>query len=322
MTFLVTGCAGFIGYYITKVLCNGKNLVIGIDNLNNYYDTNLKIGRLKELKNCADFTFYKLDLCDEEGMESLFKENKFDIVCHFAAQAGVRYSFENPQAYIDSNITGFDNIIKLSNKYHVKHFIYASSSSVYGNNKKTPFSEKDELEGQLSLYAETKRKNELEACKYSTDYGLCTTGLRFFTVYGPWGRPDMAPILFMGAISKGEKIRVFNNGNLWRDFTYIDDIVDGVLKIISCYPDKKKPAKIYNIGNSSPVNLIDFINILEDVIGIKAIKVLVPMQKGDVYTTYADTSLIEKEFGYKPSTTIKSGIKKLWEWYKVFYLSE
>ncbi|MDD2595296.1 MAG: SDR family NAD(P)-dependent oxidoreductase [Bacteroidales bacterium] len=321
MNILVTGCAGFIGSHISKRLAEEGHTVIGIDNLNEYYDVSLKIARLGEMAGNDKFSFIKLDLCDMSGMSALFDNYRFDVVCHLAAQAGVRYSFENPQAYIDSNITGFGNIISLSCKHHIPHFIYASSSSVYGKNSKVPFSENDHLEGQVSLYAETKRKNELEALRYSEESGLFCTGLRFFTVYGPWGRPDMAPMLFMDSIFKGKEIKVFNKGELWRDFTYIDDIVNVVEKVVTSGPDADAPYRIYNIGHSSPVYLNDFISILEEIIGIKAKKVPIPMQPGDVITTYADTTLIQNKFGIKPSTDIRTGIEKLWAWYRNFYKS-
>ncbi|MDD2293587.1 MAG: NAD-dependent epimerase/dehydratase family protein [Bacteroidales bacterium] len=319
---LVTGCAGFIGFHISKKLCEMEYLVVGIDNLNEYYDIALKYGRLEELKAIKSFHFAQMDLRDTGDLHELFGKYKFDLVLNLAAQAGVRYSFVNPQAYIESNITGFNNIISLAKEYNVAHFIYASSSSVYGKNTKVPFSESDDMEGQVSLYAQTKRANELEALRYSQTCGLCTTGLRFFTVYGPWGRPDMAPMLFMEAIANNQEIEVYNNGDLWRDFTYIDDLVNVVIKIIETDPDSAHPYQIYNIGNSSPVYLRDFISTMEEVIGKQAKQVMKPMQQGDVYKTYADTTLILNKFGIRPSTPIRTGIERLWEWYRKKYLLE
>lgn len=317
---LVTGCAGFIGHQICKNLIEASYTVVGIDNLNDYYDVILKNERLKDLSHFDSFIFHKMDLRDTEPLRKLFEEYHFFCVLNLAAQAGVRYSLINPQAYIDSNIIGFSSIISLSQEYNVEHFIYASSSSVYGKNAKVPFSESDELEGQVSFYAETKRANELTALTMSEETGLCTTGLRFFTVYGPWGRPDMAPFLFMDSIVNNHQIEVYNNGDLWRDFTYIDDVAKVVLKIIDTPADKSYPYQIYNIGNSAPVYLNDFISTMEDVLGKKANKVLRPMQPGDVYKTYADTTLIINKFGIKPSTPIRTGIEKLWEWYQKNYL--
>ena len=335
MKILVTGSAGFIGYFTAKALLERGDEVIGLDNINNYYDVNLKFGRLNETGikesdieygkfiNSSKYTkykFIKLNLEDREAIQKLFIEEKFDKVCHLAAQAGVRYSIENPYTYIDSNIVGFINILECCRHNNIQHLVYASSSSVYGMNKKVPFSEDDRVDNPISLYAATKKANELMAHTYSHLYNIPTTGLRFFTVYGPWGRPDMAPILFARAIIKGEPIKVFNNGNLSRDFTYIDDIVKGVVKVIDKAPtcdDNQIPNKLFNIGCSNPVNLMYFINTLEEAIGKKANMIMKPMQKGDVYQTYADTTMLEKDFNYKPQTSLKDGIEKFIQWYKI-----
>lgn len=319
MRILLTGAAGFIGYHTSKALCARGHSVVGIDNLNTYYDTALKLGRLEQMSGVEGFSFIKLDLCDKEGLAALFEQFHFDAVCHLAAQAGVRYSFENPQAYIDSNITGFENIISLAAEHHTPHFVYASSSSVYGKNTKVPFSESDPLEGQVSLYAETKRQNEIEALRVSSELGLHTTGLRFFTVYGPWGRPDMAPMLFIDSIWHERPIKVFNYGEMWRDFTYIDDIVAGVVKVVETPP--AEAYRIFNIGNGAPVYLKEFISIIEKVVGKTAIKEEMAMQPGDVIKTYADTSKLEKCFGIRAKVAVSEGIGKLWEWYKKFCIN-
>lgn len=335
MKILVTGTAGFIGYFTAKALLERGDEVIGLDNINDYYDVNLKYGRLAETgidKNDVSYGKYaqstkyskyrliKLNLEDREALQRLFVEEKFDKVCNLAAQAGVRYSIENPYTYIDSNIVGFINILECCRHNNIKHLVYASSSSVYGQNVKVPFSEDDKVDNPISLYAATKKANELMAHTYSHLYKIPTTGLRFFTVYGPWGRPDMAPILFAKAISNGESIKVFNNGNLSRDFTYIDDIVNGIIKVIDKSPsingDSQIPYKLYNIGCSNPVNLMDFIHTLEDAIGKKAEMVMMPMQQGDVYQTYADTSKLECDFEYKPTITLKVGMEKFIKWFK------
>ena len=304
--------------------------MVGLDNINSYYTTDLKFGRLAELgiaresvqenvmvqsSSYGDFRFIKCTLEDNSTMETVFAAEKFDKVCNLAAQAGVRYSFENPSAYIQSNIVGFANIIGLSHKYGVKHFVYASSSSVYGNSNKVPFEETDRVDNPESIYAATKKSNELIANVYSSQMGLPATGLRFFTVYGPWGRPDMAPFLFLRSILDGKTIRVFNNGNLSRDFSYIDDIVTGVVKILEAAP----AGKVYNIGNSSPVALMDFISTIEKVAGKEAIKEFAPMQQGDVYITYASTEAIERDFGFRPNTPLLYGITRFYNWYKEFY---
>lgn len=330
MHILVTGAAGFIGFHLCRALLAKGHSVVGLDNINSYYTTDLKFGRLAELgitRECVQenvmvqsssygsFRFVKCSLEDNTSLETVFAAEKFDKVCNLAAQAGVRYSFENPSAYIQSNIVGFANIIGLSHKYGVKHFVYASSSSVYGNSNKVPFEETDRVDTPESIYAATKKSNELIANVYSSQMGLPTTGLRFFTVYGPWGRPDMAPFLFLRSILEGKTIKVFNNGNLSRDFSYIDDIVTGVVKILEGEP----AAKVYNIGNSSPVALMDFISTIEQVAGKEAIKEYAPMQQGDVYTTYASTNAIERDFGFKPNTPLLYGITQFFNWYKSFY---
>ena len=329
--FLVTGSAGFIGFHLTKRLLDEGNEVIGIDNINNYYDINLKYTRLSELGidrndityNKVSFSnkyekhkFVKINLENKNEVFNLFDKYKFDIVINLAAQAGVRYSIENPDAYIQSNIIGFFNILEACRNHPVKHFIYASSSSVYGMNSKVPFSVNDRTDEPVSLYAATKKSNELMAFTYSHLYNIKTTGLRFFTVYGPWGRPDMAPILFAKAIMEEKPIKVFNNGNLERDFTYIDDIVEGIMLII----DSKKDTlySLYNIGNSKPINLMDFINILETELGKKAKKEFVDMQSGDVYKTWANISELEEKFNYYPQTTLDKGIKRMIVWLKKY----
>lgn len=338
MKILVTGAAGFIGFHLVKKLLERGDDVIGIDNINNYYDIRLKYARLAETGikqseivdglavQSTDYTTYhfiKMDLQDREQLQKLFASEKFDIVVNLAAQAGVRYSIENPYAYIDSNIVGFINLLECARYNPVKHFVYASSSSVYGGNMKVPFSEEDNVDNPVSLYAATKKTNELMAHVYSKLYGIPTTGLRFFTVYGPWGRPDMAPMLFAKAILAGEPIQVFNNGNLSRDFTYIDDIIGGVVKVIDKVPalneKKKVVAEIYNIGCGHPIQLMNFIRILEKELGRETLKVMLPMQKGDVYITYADTKKLNNLLGYSENETLESGITKFIEWYKKFY---
>lgn len=330
MRILVTGAAGFIGFHLCRELLVKGHSVVGLDNINSYYSTALKFGRLAELGIGEDavvegagvrsskfpqFTFVKCSLEDNGALEKVFSEGCFNKVCNLAAQAGVRYSFENPYAYIQSNIVGFANVIALSHKYGVKHFVYASSSSVYGNSNKIPFEESDRVDSPESIYAATKKSNELIANVYSSQMGLPTTGLRFFTVYGPWGRPDMAPFLFLRSILEGEKIKVFNNGNLSRDFSYIDDIVTGVVRILEGEP----AGLVYNIGNSSPVGLMEFISTIEKVAGKEAIKEFAPMQQGDVFTTYASTEAIERDFGFKPNTPLIYGIDQFYNWYIKFY---
>jgi UDP-glucuronate 4-epimerase len=321
---LITGTAGFIGYHLVKRLVqNSENETIGLDNINDYYDRNLKYARLKdtgiEKEDIQDlrltqsriypnYRFVKLDLTDKVNLHKLFAEFRPDIVVNLAAQAGVRYSLEKPDSYIQSNIIGFLNILEGCRHYPVKHLIYASSSSVYGNNAKVPFSEDDKTDTPVSLYAATKKSNELMAYAYSHLYGIPATGLRFFTVYGPYGRPDMAPMLFTNAIIKGEPIKVFNNGNLSRDFTYIDDIIEGVCRVMAKTTGQTPPHAVYNIGCSKPVQLMDFIQTLEDAIGKKAEMVMQAMQQGDVYQTYADTTALESHCGYVPETGLREGI--------------
>ncbi len=320
MKILVTGAAGFIGFHITKRLINQGDIVIGIDNLNNYYDPNLKKERIKELKkisNDKNFKFIKADITNSKKIEQIFEDNRFDKVCHLAAQAGVRYSFENPDCYINSNIIGFYNILQMCLKHNIKHLIYASSSSVYGNNSKIPFKEEDKVDSPESLYAATKKSNELLAYFYTSQYKLNTTGLRFFTVYGPWGRPDMAPFIFMDKILHDKEIEVYNKGELSRDFSYIDDIVEGVVKIIN--GPNKSPNLIYNIGNCKPVKLLDFITTIERITGRKAKKRMVGMQKGDVYTTYADCSKLKKDYNFSPNTHISRGLEEFYVWFKKYY---
>jgi UDP-glucuronate 4-epimerase len=331
---LVTGTAGFIGFHLAKRLLEEGYEVVGLDNINDYYDVRLKYARLKETgieqnqieqgipvqsKTYSNYRFIKLNLEDRPALENLFTVEKFDVVCNLAAQAGVRYSIENPHAYIDSNIVGFMNILECCRHNQIQHLVYASSSSVYGMNAKIPFSEEDRVDYPVSLYAATKKANELMAHTYSHLYQLPTTGLRFFTVYGPWGRPDMAPMLFAKAITNREPIKVFNHGDLSRDFTYIDDIIEGVVRVIEAIPTKEEEHpyyRIFNIGNSQPVPLMDFIRTMEDAIGEKAILEMYPMQQGDVKTTYADTAKLEKTVGYKPKTEMKEGLKVFAEWYK------
>lgn len=316
---LITGCAGFIGYHLAKSLLNKDNSVIGIDNLNNYYDVHLKENRLEQLKVFNNFQFVKADIADEKAVNLLFAENKFDIVVYLAAQAGVRYSIDNPRSYISSNIIGFFNILEACRYNPVKHLVFASSSSVYGNQKKTPFAVTDNVAHPISLYAATKKADELMAFTYAHLYKIPLTGLRFFTVYGPWGRPDMAYFSFTNKIYADESIKIFNNGDMLRDFTYIDDIVHGIELVIDKAPKGEDPYKIYNIGNNKPERLMYFIETLENSIGKKAKKEFLPMQPGDVYQTYADISELEKDFGFKPKTSIEDGLKKFADWYKEYY---
>lgn len=336
MKLLLTGTAGFIGYFLTKKLIeiNPDIEIVGLDNINNYYDLRLKYGRLADLgfsesdisygeKIVSSFSknssFIQLRLEDKIGIDRLFVEEKFDVVCHLAAQAGVRYSIENPYAYVESNIVGFMNILEACRTNPVKHLVYASSSSVYGMNDKVPFSEEDKVDSPVSLYAASKKSNELMAHAYSNLYKIPTTGLRFFTVYGPWGRPDMAPFLFTKAIVNNEPIKIFNNGNMLRDFTYIDDIINGLIKVLAHIPQTEIPYKIYNIGNSTPVKLMDFISEIEQALNKEAQKVFMPMQPGDVYQTYADTSNLERDVNFKPNTSIKEGVRSFIDWYIRFY---
>ena len=339
MIYFITGVAGFIGSNLAKrILTEEKNVqVIGLDNMNEYYDIKIKEWRLAELNKFDNFKFIKGDLADKETVENIFKEYHPNIVVNLAAQAGVRYSITNPDAYIQSNLIGFYNILECCRHYPVEHLVYASSSSVYGSNKKVPYSTDDKVDNPVSLYAATKKSNELMAHCYSKLYNIPSTGLRFFTVYGPAGRPDMAYFGFTNKLIKGETIKIFNYGNCKRDFTYIDDIVEGVIRVMKNAPEKKNgedelpipPYKIYNIGNSHPENLLDFVQILqEELIRAKVLpedydfeahKELVPMQAGDVPVTYADTKPLEEDFGFRPSTPLRLGLRKFAEWYKEFY---
>ena len=319
---LVTGAAGFIGFHLSKRLLEEGYEVVGFDNINDYYDPNLKYDRLKILEGKENFTFVKGDLADKGAIDALFGEDGFDIVINLAAQAGVRYSIENPQAYIDSNIIGFFNILEACRYKKVSHLLYASSSSVYGNQEKTPFSTDDNVDHPISLYAATKKSNELMAFTYSHLYGIPATGLRFFTVYGPFGRPDMAYFGFTNKIMKGEPIKIFNNGDMYRDFTYVDDIVQGIVNMLDHPPKADKNGdrhKVYNIGNNKPEKLMYFIETLEKAIGKTAEKEYLPMQAGDVYQTYADVSELMKDFDFKPSTSIEDGLNKFATWYKQYY---
>jgi UDP-glucuronate 4-epimerase len=333
MKILVTGAAGFIGFHLTQKLLSQEDEVVGLDNINDYYDVSLKESRLKLLKEKSNFSFYQLDLADQEGIEKLFQDHQFDIVVNLAAQAGVRYSLKNPRAYINSNIVGFTNILEGCRHSQVKHLVFASSSSVYGANIKIPFSVQDHVDHPISLYAASKKSNELMAHAYSHLYKLPTTGLRFFTVYGPWGRPDMAYFLFTQAILSGEPINIFNYGKMQRDFTYIDDIIEGLIKVMNKIPQphanwspknpdpgtSKAPYKIYNLGNNNPVELLHFIEVIESCLGIKAKKNLLPMQPGDVPITYADVDDLIKDVGFKPDTPIEVGIKNFIDWYRNYY---
>lgn len=319
---LITGAAGFIGYHLSKRLLDEKFSIIGIDNLNNYYDSNLKQYRLKELLKYKNFKFYKKDISNKEEIIDILNTNKPEIVINLAAQAGVRYSIDHPDCYIQSNIIGFYNILEACRYNNIKHLIFASSSSVYGQNEKIPFSVNDVADTPISLYAATKKSNELMAYAYSNLYDIPVTGLRFFTVYGPLGRPDMAYFSFTKNINEGKKIKIFNNGELYRDFTYIDDIIDGIRLIMNDVPKKNENGvkyKVYNIGNNKPVKISDFISLLEKNIGKEAIKEYLPMQPGDVYETYADITEIEKDFGFKPKTNIDIGLKNFVDWYNEFY---
>lgn len=336
MKILVTGAAGFIGSTLSLRLLERGDEVVGIDNLNDYYDVNLKLARLERLQGHQNFTFIKLEIADKQAMEELFVREKFQKVMHLAAQAGVRYSITNPHAYIDSNIVGFINILEGCRHTNVEHLAYASSSSVYGANTSMPFSIHDNVDHPVSLYAASKKANELMAHTYSHLYNLPTTGLRFFTVYGPWGRPDMSLFLFTRSILEGKAIDVFNYGNHQRDFTYVDDIVEGVIRVIDKpaqanadwsgkNPDPATslaPYRIYNIGNNNPVHLLTFIETLEKCLGKEAIKNLLPLQPGDVPDTYADVSDLVTDLGYKPATLLEDGIRNFVDWYKNFYKVE
>lgn len=319
---LVTGGAGFIGFHLSKLLLEKGESVIGIDNMNDYYEVSLKEARLKILESYDNYEFRKTDIADKSSLDALFEEVKPEIVVNLAAQAGVRYSIENPQAYVDSNLVGFFNILEACRHNPVKHLLYASSSSVYGNQSKIPFSVEDPVDHPISLYAATKKSNELMAHAYCHLYKIPCTGLRFFTVYGPYGRPDMACFLFADKIFKGQPIQVFNNGDMYRDFTYVDDIVKGIENMLDHPPMPNEAGdryKVYNIGNNSPVKLMDFIETLEKALGKKAEKVFMPMQPGDVYRTYADVTDLMNDFDFKPSTSIEEGLGKFAEWYKEYY---
>ena len=339
-TVLVTGAAGFIGANLVKeLLRTTDDKIIGIDNLNDYYDVSLKEFRLKEIEALGgDFTFIKGNIADRDLINRLFKEYRFNIVVNLAAQAGVRYSITNPDVYIESNVIGFYNILEACRHYPVDHLVYASSSSVYGTNKKVPYSTDDKVDNPVSLYAATKKSNELFAHAYSKLYNIPSTGLRFFTVYGPAGRPDMAYFSFTNKLIKGETIQIFNYGNCKRDFTFVDDIVKGIVLVMNKAPEKKAgedglpipPYAVYNIGNNNPENLLDFVQILSEELvsagvlpedyDFEAHKKLVPMQPGDVPITYADTTALERDFGFKPSTTLRDGLRAFAKWYKAFYL--
>lgn len=333
MNILVTGAAGFIGFHLCLSLLKLQNKVVGIDNINDYYDTNLKKDRLAILQKDKNFSFIKADLADKEAINKAFDETSFDRVINLGAQAGVRYSLQNPDAYINSNVVGFLNILEACRHHKTAHLVYASSSSVYGMNTSMPFSVHDNVDHPVSLYAATKKSNELMAHTYSHLFGLPTTGLRFFTVYGPWGRPDMAPFLFTSAILEGRPIKVFNNGKMKRDFTYVDDIVEGVVRVTDLIPQSNPnfdssnpdpstssaPYKIYNIGNNQPVELLKFIETIEEKTGKKAEKIFMPMQAGDVVATFADVSDLMKDTGFSPATPLEVGIGKFVEWYRDYY---
>jgi UDP-glucuronate 4-epimerase len=330
---LITGAAGFIGFYLSKRLLEEGHSVVGIDNLNDYYDPALKDARLAQLTPHQNFTFIKANLADKQAVDTTFQTHKPKIVVNLAAQAGVRYSLQNPMAYVESNLQGFANILEGCRHNAVEHLIYASSSSVYGANTKMPFSEDDGVDHPVSLYAATKKSNELMAHTYSHLYGLPTTGLRFFTVYGPWGRPDMAYFSFTQRILKGETIKVFNNGDMKRDFTYIDDIVEGIVRLMPLPPEPnenddlsspatgKAPYRVCNIGNNNPEDLMYFITTLEELLGAESHKEFLPMQDGDVKATYADISKLNALTGFKPTTPLKEGLAQFVAWYKEFYKS-
>ena len=330
---LITGVAGFIGFHLAQKLVDDNFDVYGIDNLNDYYDIKLKEDRLRILQNNSNFSFQRINLADRNDLFAFVEKVKPLVVINLAAQAGVRYSITNPQAYVESNLVGFANILEVCRAYPVKHLIYASSSSVYGANKKIPFSESDNVDHPVSLYAATKKSNELMAHTYSNLYNIPTTGLRFFTVYGPWGRPDMAYFSFTKDIIEGKEINVFNNGDMERDFTYIDDIVEGIIKLVDNPPlpnpnwdylnsdpaTSFAPYRIFNIGNNQPVKLLDFINVLENCLGKEAKKRYLPMQPGDVKTTFANIDRLSDEVGFNPKTSIDEGLNKFIEWYKEYY---
>ncbi|HRQ48442.1 MAG TPA: NAD-dependent epimerase [Rhodocyclaceae bacterium] len=333
MKILVTGAAGFIGMHVSQVLLDRGDQVVGLDNLNDYYDPRLKKSRLARLAPHAGFNFVRLDVEDRDGMRSLFEFEKFDRVIHLAAQAGVRYSLQNPHAYVDSNIVGFMNVLEGCRHNRVEHLVYASSSSVYGGNTRMPFSEHDSVDHPVSMYAATKKANELMAHTYSHLYGLPTTGLRFFTVYGPWGRPDMALFLFTRAMLEGRPIDVFNHGRMRRDFTYIDDIVEGVVRVLDRIPEadpaydadrpepdrSNVPFRIFNIGNNNPVELMGFVEAIEAELGITAEKNFLPLQDGDVPATYANTDELNAWTGFVPATSVRDGVQRFVAWYREYY---
>jgi len=336
MKILVTGSAGFIGFHLSQRLITEGHEVVGLDNLNHYYDVRLKLDRLKELgidameiamgkieiqSSKSSFRFVKGDLAKMPDLQRLFKKENFEVVYNMAAQAGVRYSMEQPQTYIQSNLVGFGNILEVCRHFDIKHLIYASSSSVYGANKEVPFSVTDNVDSPISLYAASKKSNELMAHAYSYLYNIPMTGLRFFTVYGPWGRPDMAYFLFVKAILDGKPIKVFNNGQMSRDFTYVDDIVDGLVKVMGKTPTKDQgaPYKIYNLGNHAPTKLLDFIETIENKLGVTAEKIMMPLQDGDMVNTYADVSELIRDFGYAPNTPIDKGIGEFVKWYTKYF---
>ena len=333
MKFLVTGAAGFIGYHVAERLLTAGHQVVGIDNLNDYYDVGLKTARLDRLADKPGFRFIRLDLADREGMAALFAEHQFQRVIHLGAQAGVRYSLVNPLAYADANLIGHLNVLEGCRHNKVEHLLYASSSSVYGLNRKLPFATEDSVDPPVSLYAATKKANELMSHSYSHLYGLPTTGLRFFTVYGPWGRPDMALFKFTKAILAGESIDVYNHGEMHRDFTYIDDITEAIVRLQAVIPQadpswtveqgspatSSAPYHVYNIGNNSPVKLMEYITALEQALGVTARKNMLPMQPGDVMDTSADTAELYRDIGFKPETSVEEGVKRFVDWYKAFY---
>ena len=333
MNILITGAAGFIGSTLALRLLERGDTVYGIDNLNDYYSVALKEARLARIAKNPNFRFHKLDIADRDGVAKLFSANQFDVVMNLAAQAGVRYSLVNPHAYVDANLVGFVNLMEGCRHSKVGHFVFASSSSVYGANTKQPFSEHDNVDHPVSLYAASKKANELMAHSYAHLFGMSCTGLRFFTVYGPWGRPDMALFLFTKGILEGTPIKVFNNGQMVRDFTYIDDIVEGVVRVID-RPAKPNPAwsgdspdsatsyapyRVFNIGNSSPVELLHYIRVLEDCLGKKAVMQMLPMQDGDVPSTVADVSALQAATGFKPATTVETGIRRFVDWYRSYH---
>ncbi|NCJ08803.1 NAD-dependent epimerase [Serratia marcescens] len=333
MKFLVTGTAGFIGYHVAERLLTAGHQVVGIDNLNDYYDVGLKTARLDRLADKPGFRFIRLDLADREGMAALFAEHQFQRVIHLGAQAGVRYSLVNPLAYADANLIGHLNVLEGCRHNKIEHLLYASSSSVYGLNRKLPFATEDSVDHPVSLYAATKKANELMSHSYSHLYGLPTTGLRFFTVYGPWGRPDMALFKFTKAILAGESIDVYNHGEMHRDFTYIDDITEAIVRLQAVIPQadpswtveqgspatSSAPYHVYNIGNNSPVKLMEYITALEQALGVTARKNMLPMQPGDVMDTSADTAELYRDIGFKPETSVEEGVKRFVDWYKAFY---